>query len=125
MERAEVARWLAAYVAAWKEYDRDKIAALFADDARYRYHPWDEELIGSRAIAESWFEEVDPPGTFDAAYEPYSVDGARAVAIGSSTYTNADGTIRAIYDNCFLLRFADDGRCAELTEFFMERPSAV
>ena len=89
MERADVARWLGDYVAAWKEYDRDKIAALFTDDARYRYHPWDEELVGSQAIAESWFEELDPPGSFDAEYEPYAVDGEARVATGHRAPTRS------------------------------------
>ncbi len=35
-DRDHVAHWLAAYVAAWKSYDRDEIAALFADDVEYR-----------------------------------------------------------------------------------------
>jgi hypothetical protein len=33
MDRQQVDRWLAAYVAAWKSYDRDAIGALFAADA--------------------------------------------------------------------------------------------
>jgi ketosteroid isomerase-like protein len=122
MERADVARWLAEYVAAWRAYDREEIATLFTEDARYRYHPYDEWIRGRQEIVESWFDEPDEPGTFDAAYEPAAVDGEVAVAVGSSTYTNPDGTIRAVYDNCFVMRFNDDGRCAEFTEYFIERP---
>ena len=72
---------------------------------------------------DSWFEEPDAPDSWDAAYEPAAVDGELAVAVGSSTYTNPDGSIRTIYDNCFLMRFDADGRCSEFTEFFMERPA--
>ncbi len=127
MERADVARWLANYVEAWKSYDRDRIVGLFADTARYRYHPYDEPIIGSQAIADSWFEEErrDEPGTYDAAYQPIAADGETAIATGSSTYTRPDGTIDTIYDNCFVLRFDEEGRCAEFTEFFMKRPDGV
>jgi hypothetical protein len=122
MERADVARWLGDYVAAWKSYERTAIEALFTEDAVYRYRPEGDELRGHDAIVRSWLEdEADEQGTYDAAYEPYAVDGDRAVAVGSSTYLKADGSIRTIYDNCFLLRFAPDGRCSEFTEFFMER----
>ena len=37
MNREDVNRWLAAYIDAWKSYDRDRIGALFSEDAEYRY----------------------------------------------------------------------------------------
>lgn len=132
MDRGAVARWLRDYVEAWKSYDREAIVALFADEVHYRYHPYDQPIVGSQAVADSWLGEGDhpeasardEPGTYDAAYQPFAVEGNGAVAIGSSTYTNPDGSIRAIYDNCFLIRFDDNGRCVEFVEFFMERPGA-
>lgn len=123
MERADVDRWLAAYIAAWKSYDREAIEALFSDDARYRYHPYDEPLRGREAIVSAWLEDdPDEPGTYEASYEPLAVDGDVAVATGSSTYTHPDGSIRAVYDNCFVLRFDGDGRCAEFIEWYIKRP---
>ena len=124
MGSADVARWLADYVDAWRSYDPERISALFSRAASYRYHPYDEPIVGVESIVDSWLEDPDEPGSWDAAYEPFAVDGDRAVASGSSTYTNRDGTIRAIYDNCFLLRFDGDGRCVEFTEMFMKRPDA-
>lgn len=122
MERADVARWLAEYVEAWRTYDRDRILALFADEVSYRYHPFDDPVVGARALADSWLDDRDAPGSYDADYEPVAVDGQVAVAAGSSTYTRADGSIRAIYDNCFVMHFDDDGRCREFTEWFVQRP---
>jgi hypothetical protein len=122
MERGDVARWLTDYVDAWRSYDRDRIVALFADGALYRYHPYDDPIVGSERIADSWLEDPDDADSWDAAYAPVAVDGQVAVASGSSTYTNPDGTIRAIFDNCFVIRFDDDGRCSEFTEWFMKRP---
>jgi ketosteroid isomerase-like protein len=133
MDTAAVAAWLDAYVAAWKSYDREAIGALFSDDVKYRYHPHDEPVVGRQAVVESWLgegehegaSERDQEGTYDASYAPVAVDGDLAVATGSSTYTRGlGGPIDEIYDNCFVMRFDDDGRCREFTEWFVKRPDA-
>jgi ketosteroid isomerase-like protein len=133
MKRADVTRWLDAYVDAWKTYDRERIAALFADDVEYRYHPYDEPIKGRDAVVESWLGEGDhegastrdAEGTYDAAYSPVAVDGDVAVATGSSTYLERPGgPVEKVYDNCYVMRFDGDGRCRELTEWFMKRPDA-
>lgn len=123
MDKHMVSRWLDAYVEAWKTYDRDKIADLFATDAQYRYHPYDEPVRGRDAIVESWFEDPDEPGTFEGRYEPIAVDGDVAVAVGTSSYRNATGVIDRIYDNIYVMRFDDHGRCREFTEWYAKRPS--
>ena len=66
----------------------------------------------------------DEPGTWDAHYEPFSVDGDRAVAVGWSRYytDTTQSTVRDIYDNVYLLEFGPDGRCSSFTEYFVERP---
>jgi uncharacterized protein (TIGR02246 family) len=122
--RAAVDRWLEAYVAAWKSYDAEAIGDLFAEDAVYRYRPVGDELNGREAIVRSWIDDdPDEPGSWDASYAAFAVEGDRAAATGKSTYLNSDGSVRAIYDNCFLMRFDDEGRCSEFTELFMERPT--
>jgi hypothetical protein len=134
MDRASVESWLSRYVEAWKSYDRQAIGDLFSADAVYRFHPYDgggDVLHGREAIVRSWLEPDgdqsgrDEPGTYDAQYEPYAVDGERAVAVGRSSYWTDDtrSTLERVYDNVFLLRFDGDGRCVEFTELFMKRPS--
>ena len=59
VDRDAVDRWLQAYIEAWKTYDREKISALFADDVRYRYHPYDDPIEGREAVVASWLEEGD------------------------------------------------------------------
>jgi len=46
VEKADVDRWLRAYVEAWKSYDSKQIGELFSEDVRYRYHPHDEPVVG-------------------------------------------------------------------------------
>ena len=127
MDKQQVDRWLDAYVSAWKSYDRDEIAALFAENVSYRYHPYDPPVEGRDAVVESWLGEGDhpgassrdEPGTYDATYRVLAVDGDLAVATGSSTYT---GDRPRVFDNCLVMRFDADGRCREYLEWYMQRP---
>jgi uncharacterized protein (TIGR02246 family) len=122
MKREGVNRWLADYIEAWKSYDPDRIGALFSDDAEYRYYPGREPVRGREAIVASWLADRDPEGTYDADYRVVAVDGEVAVATGSSTYlTEPGGPIDRVYDNCFVMRFDDDGRCREYTEYYQAR----
>jgi len=123
--------WLNRYVAAWKTYDRDDIAALFAEHVAYRYHPYDEPVLGRDAVVASWLGEGDvdgtstrdAPDTYEAHYTPFAVDGDTVVATGTSVYRDRpDGPVTTTYDNCFLIRFDDEGRCQEFTELYMKRP---
>ncbi len=123
MDREDVSRWLERYVAAWKSGERAEIESLFSEGAEYRYHPYDEPIVGRAAIADSWLEDPDEPGSFDAGYECYAADGGAAVAIGTSTYFTADGEVDKVYDNVFVLRFDADGRCSDFTEWYVKRPS--
>jgi hypothetical protein len=127
LTKDDVDAWLAAYVDAWKSYDREAITALYADDAECRYHPYDEPIVGRDAVVESWFgagdgaPSPDAEGTYDAAYRPVALDGDLAVVVGVSSYTDPP----AVYDNCFLIRFDAEGRCREFTEWFMKRPGTI
>ena len=135
MDRFAAQAWLDAYVEAWKTYDRGQIEALFADDATYRYHPYDagdDVLRGREEVVSGWLEpggdasNRDAEGTFDARYEVYAVDGERVVAVGTSKYY-PDAT-RAkpdrIYHNVFLIEFDGAGRCRAFTEYYMKEPDA-
>jgi hypothetical protein len=132
VDRSQVASWLEAYVEAWKSYDRQQIEALFSEDVRYRYHPYDEPIAGRDAVVESWLGEgdhegassPDERGTYDATYAPVAVDGDLAVATGTSTYfVEPDGAVDTVYDNCFVIRFDGEGRCSEFTEWYVKRPA--
>jgi SnoaL-like protein len=131
VDRTDVDRWLQRYVEAWKTYERGQIGALFTEDIEYRYHPYDDPVEGRDAVIASWLGEGDDEnastrdeeGTYDATYRAFAVDGDRAVAKGSSTYfVEPGGKVEKVFDNCFVMRFAPDGRCREFTEWFMERP---
>jgi ketosteroid isomerase-like protein len=126
--KADVQRWLDAYVAAWEAYDEAAIGDLFTEDAEYRFFPEDPPFVGRSAIVDAWISPKglassrDEPGTWVASYEPWVVgDDDRAVAIGSTTYwTDATRTtLEHVYDNAFLLEFGPDGRCRRFTEYYV------
>jgi ketosteroid isomerase-like protein len=123
--------WLKRYVDAWISYDPDDISALFSEDIAYRYHPYDEPIVGRDAVVASWLGESesdnastrDAPGTYDAEYSPIAVDGDTVVATGTTRYRELpDGPVVRIYENCFIMRFDNQGRCREFTEYYIRRP---
>jgi ketosteroid isomerase-like protein len=113
-----VQRWLDDYVAAWRSYDEAAIRALFAEDVRYAYHPYDEPLEGADAVAASWLGDRDEPGSWEAAYAPALVLGDAAITKGETRYT--DGKV---FSNLFELEFDDAGRCTRFVEWFLKHPS--
>ena len=86
---------------------------------------------GRDRVVASWLGELpdvgastsDAPGTYDADYSPVAVDGDIVVATGTSRYRDdPDGPVVRTYDNCFVMRFDDGGRCREFTEYYLRRP---
>ena len=110
--------WLDAYIEAWRSYDASAIANLFAEDAAYAYHPWDEPIRGRNAIVADWLSERDEPESWEAENRPCIVADNRAVAVGETRY--ADGKI---YLNLWQLTFDQDARCSEYIEWYMTPPA--
>jgi ketosteroid isomerase-like protein len=131
MDQKIAQAWLDRYVKAWESYDPDDISALFSEDVLYRYHPYDEPIVGRQAVVASWLgEDVskdassrDAAGTYEAEYIPIAIDGDTVVATGTSRYREQrGGPIVRVYENCFVMRFDDEDRCCEFTEYYIRRP---
>ena len=127
----DVRRWIDGYLHAWRTYDPAAIAALFSDDAEYRYYPAVEPFRGRDAIVAAWVTPSgiastrDEPGTWEAHYAPWAVEGDRAVIVGWTRYWT-DATRRVVkdeYDNAYLCVFDAAGRCRSFTEFYVSRRS--
>lgn len=122
MNHSDVQAWLDRYVEAWRANERGRIEQLFTDDVVYRFRPYRSypATEGIDGVVDAWLGETrDEPDAWEAAYEPYVVDGDRAVAVGYSRYFATADEPERTYHNAFLLRFAPDGRCAEFTEYYM------
>ena len=113
--------WLDAYVKAWESYSPEAIGALFAEDAAYSYHPYDEPVRGREAIVESWLKDRDSPGTWEASYAPIAVDGNIAVVQGRSRYfkDSTRSELTKEWDNVFVIEFDDAGRCRSFGEWYV------
>ncbi len=126
--RESVQAWLDGYSRAWETYDANDVAALFSEDAEYRFHPADEPVKGRDAIVGAWVapegneSDRDAAGTYKGEYRPYAVDGNRAVAVGTSTYWSdaSRSKVERLYYNNWLLEFDDDGKCRSFTEYWMQ-----
>lgn len=112
--KVEVQAWLDAYVAAWRSYERDAIVALFTDDVSYAYHPYGEPLLGAEAVADSWLDEQDEPGSWEAEYAPALIAGDEVIVTGETRYANGH-----VFANLWQLTFAPDGRCARFVEWYV------
>jgi hypothetical protein len=131
MDRFAAQDWLDRYAAAWLSYEPEAIGELFSEDVAYRYHPYDEPVVGRVAVVASWLGESDSedastraePGTYEATYSPVAVDGDVVVATGTSTYRESPGgPVTQVYENCFVMRFNDAGQCRDFTEYYIKRP---
>ncbi|HEY2915781.1 MAG TPA: nuclear transport factor 2 family protein [Candidatus Limnocylindrales bacterium] len=133
MTHAGVQAWLDRYVEGWRTYDQSIVEDLFAEDAEYRYHPWDEPIRGRAAIVDNWLNPSGPasgrdePGTWKAHYAPFAVDGDVAVVLGETWYfADASQAVEERhYWNSWTIEFDAAGRCRRFTEYFMQRKKAA
>jgi ketosteroid isomerase-like protein len=118
IDDAHVRGWVDAYLAAWTSNDPADIETLFTPDATYRHRPYRAPIAGRAAIVDDWLEHKDEPGSWRARFEPLVVHDGTAVVTGSVDYATGER-----YSNLWVIRFADDGRCADYTEWWMEHPA--
>lgn len=113
-----VQEWLAGYRRAWESNTEDEIRALFTDDARYAFHPYDDPVVGVDAIVSHWLASRDEPGDTTFAVRSVHVDGDTAFVRAVTDYVRRGD----VYDNLWVLDVADDGRVRSFVEWYMKRP---
>ena len=114
-----VSNWVTAYRKAWiSNLDAD-IRALFTDDGEYRTAPSDTPATGIDTIVATWLANADQPDDATFTWEVLGVDGDLGFVQGKTDYV--DGSL---YDNLWVIRFADDGRATSFTEWWMKRPGS-
>ena len=122
MSRENVARWIAAYEAAWRAPGTDALAEIFAPGSVYRQGPYEDLVVGLPAIARMWEGEREGPDeVFRMASDIIAVDGDTAVVRVEVSYGDP---VTGEYQDLWVLRFAADGRCASFEEwpFWPQRP---
>jgi ketosteroid isomerase-like protein len=119
--RDELTAWVDGYERAWRSNDRDEIAALFAEDARYLASPSSEAVVGRDAIVEWWLANADAPDDARFSYEVIGVDGRRGFVQGVTVYRASADQPERTYDNLWVIDLADDGRARSYTEWYHRR----
>jgi hypothetical protein len=77
--------------------------------ATYRYHPYDDPVVGRHAVVAPWLDESDAPGVsasdapgpYDGTYAAIAVDGDLAVAPVSPRSARRPATVDRLIHNCF------------------------
>ena len=112
--------WLDAYARAWQQADAEAASALFTDDAVYRSHPVRDPHVGTAAICAYWRAATATHEGVEVRFgEP--VRERDRVAVEWWT-TMRDGHEQVTLPGCLVLRFAGDGRCEELREYWHVEP---
>ena len=115
MDRDHVARWVAAYEAAWRAAGTEALAAIFTVDAAYRQSPYEEPVRGLSGIARMWEAERDGPGeAFELTSEIVATEGDTAVVRAEVRYGQP---VTQEWRDLWIIRFAPDGRCAHFEEW--------
>jgi ketosteroid isomerase-like protein len=109
-------RWIQGYLGAWSSNEPDQIEALFAEDAEYFTEPYAEPWRGHSEIVEGWLETADEPDSFTFDWSPVSITDDLSIVRGTTAYT--DGPT---YSNLWVIRFTEDGRAREFTEWWMDQ----
>lgn len=109
--------WLVAYADAWETADEDLIVSLFTEQATYRSSPFREPYRGHAEIRGYWQRGAGSQSeTRVRMGRPYAADGARVAVEWWATMVEAGEQVTL--PGCLLLRFAADGRCMDLYEYW-------
>jgi hypothetical protein len=119
----ELADWIEGYRRAWETADTDLVLTLFTEDASYRSNPFEEPHLGHEGIRAYWDGATSVQRDARVRMGRPFVDGDR-VAVEWWTEMTSDGADVTL-PGCLLLRFAPDGRCRDLREYWNVQPGRV
>jgi ketosteroid isomerase-like protein len=122
MDGSVVQQWVSGYERAWRTAGTEALADLFTPDVSYLPSPWATPLDGLGALGRFWeAERKGPDEEFVMTAEVVAVDGPTAVVRVAVDYGEP---LFSRWRDLWVLRFADDGRCAAFEEwpFAPEQP---
>jgi ketosteroid isomerase-like protein len=108
--------WIEDYGEAWRRGDGDAVAELFTHDAVYRSSPFRAPSVGRDAIRDYWRSSTSTQEELELSFGEPVVHGGR-VAVEWWASLRDEGREIAL-PGCLVLRFASDGRCEELREYW-------
>ena len=111
------ADWLERYRRAWIDRDAEAASRLFTEDATYREHPFQAPFVGRAGIRDYWARVTASQKSVELRYGQPVVDGNRVAVEWWANLETNDGPITLAGE--FLLRFAANGDCRELREYWL------
>jgi limonene-1,2-epoxide hydrolase len=108
--------WVEAYGRAWVERDVEAAVALFTEDGVYRSSPFREPHVGSDGVREYWTRATSTQEELDLRFGKPVAEGDKVAVEWWATMRDEGAWITL--PGCLLLRFAPDGRCEELREYW-------
>jgi hypothetical protein len=118
LSMAQLEAWASRYFHAWQTNERALVEALFSPAAVYHYGPFREPARGREEIVERWVNGES--GLTRAEFRAVAVEGADGVVQWRVTTGGPDGVEM---DGVLIVRFDDDGLCAEHREWYAVRPA--
>ena len=112
-------KWMDEYVLAWSTNDATQIAGLFSPDAVYDSQTSAGERNGVEEIVAWWTEVDDDEENWEFEWRPLVETDEVVVVTGRTRYIEPPLS----YRNLFVIRFDDEGRCYDFTEWYVEEAS--
>jgi hypothetical protein len=107
--------------AGWETADADEVVDLFTPEASYRSSVFREPYLGSDAIRQYWRRGAGTQREVAVLMgRPIITDDRVTVERRTTMIDPDEGEI--ILSGCLLLRFATDGRCHDLWEYWQVQP---
>jgi uncharacterized protein (TIGR02246 family) len=116
MSKMEITEWLQSYARAWQTADDELVASLFTEDARYRSTPFREPFVGHAEIRAYWRRATETQSETRVRIGRPFIDGDRVAVEWWATMVDDGDPITP--PGCLILRFASDGRCLDLREYW-------
>jgi limonene-1,2-epoxide hydrolase len=117
MNAEQIERWLDVYAKAWRERDSKAVAALFTEQSVYKSHPFREPHLGQEGVRAYWARATGDQRELDLRFGTPVIEGSR-VAVEWWAIMKVEGSGVGTLPGCLVLRFAPDGRCEELREYW-------
>ncbi len=114
--------WLSRYGNAWIARDPAAAVALFSADAAYHETPFDQPLVGSRAIHQYWTdgaEQSQREVSFEAT--PIALENGRGLAHWRASFRRVPSNVFVELDGMLSATFDENKRCVEFREWWHRR----
>lgn len=120
----DIDSWIEGYGRAWREKDDRAVGALFTERALYASHPLEPPHRGREEIRAYWRLATATQQDLVLRFGEPVFSGRRAAVEWWATMRDGEwaakeaGDDRITHPGCLVLRFAADGLCEELREYW-------